>query len=274
MNSIEKLNKLSELNCVQFLAGGVKYSDFEYKTLKGFFPRPVRSEFDAATRNSIALEIGERAGLEEQERYKTYCSELLFIEDLEHIEKVDIYNWLQSRTNNFQQEFVNELLSIFEKYPSEGIGRIEKTKRLAQNLNIDLEEDKRLKLEGKRLMLYNYAVEILNENILRDKQGKQIIAFKKQNKKGRTTEVPLREMINGDVDNRLKVLHKLIDGKKGKSVALVILAAIKAGWMQRPTFTQVANEFMDIGSKTGYNRYMNEKRFTKADIEGALNSLK
>lgn len=41
----------------------------------------------------------------------------------------------------------------------------------------------------------------------------------------------------------------------------------------RPTYAQVENEFKNIGTKSGYNRYLNENMFTKEEIEGAINSF-
>ena len=53
-------------------------------------------------------------------------------------------------------------------------------------------------------------------------------------------------------------LHKLIDNKVGKRVAMVIKAAIETkGLMARPTSTMVVKEFGNIGSIGGYNKYMN-----------------
>ena len=40
-----------------------------------------------------------------------------------------------------------------------------------------------------------------------------------------------------------------------------------------PTFTQVAEEFGDIGTQQGFTKYLNENQFTKDEIEGAINSL-
>lgn len=54
---------------------------------------------------------------------------------------------------------------------------------------------------------------------------------------------------------------------------MIVLAAIKKGWLTRPTYVQVKNEFKNIGSKTGYNKYLNESMFAKEEIEGAINSL-
>ena len=69
------------------------------------------------------------------------------------------------------------------------------------------------------------------------------------------------------------MLHTKLDGKKGKDASLIVLAAIKKGWLMRPTYAQVKNEFKNIGTKSGYNRYLNENMFTKEEIEGAINSF-
>lgn len=69
-------------------------------------------------------------------------------------------------------------------------------------------------------------------------------------------------------DRTLKALHNLIDGKKGKGVALVIHAACTANLIIKPTFTQVKNEFGDIGNASGYNRYMRETYvFTDRELD-------
>ena len=92
-------------------------------------------------------------------------------------------------------------------------------------------------------------------------------------RKGRPNEQLKDKMIDDDSGRKLQKIHTKIRGKKGKDVALIILACIKKGWMTRPTYTQVKNEFGDIGSKTGYNKYLNGQMFTKEEIEGAINSL-
>ena len=91
--------------------------------------------------------------------------------------------------------------------------------------------------------------------------------------KGRPKETLKDKLIDDANGERLKMLHTKLNGKKGKDVSLIMLAAIKIGWLTKPTYTQVKNEFKDIGCKTGYNKYLNENRFTKEEIEGAINSL-
>lgn len=81
------------------------------------------------------------------------------------------------------------------------------------------------------------------------------------------------KMINDTDGCKLQKMHAAMKGKKGKGAALIILACIKKGWMLRPTYTQVRNEFGDIGSKTGYNRYLYETMFTDLEIDGAKKSL-
>lgn len=53
----------------------------------------------------------------------------------------------------------------------------------------------------------------------------------------------------------LATLHKLVDGKKGKHVALVFLICEKCGLMNKPTHNILTSIFGDIGTKSGYNNY-------------------
>lgn len=91
--------------------------------------------------------------------------------------------------------------------------------------------------------------------------------------RGRPKETLKDKMIDDAGGSKLQKMHTTIDGKKGKDAALIILACIKKGWLSKPTYTQVKNEFGDIGSKTGYNKYLCEQKFTKEELEGAINSL-
>ncbi len=59
-------------------------------------------------------------------------------------------------------------------------------------------------------------------------------------------------------DKFLKKLHSLVDGKKGKAVALVIRLCVETGLMSKPTFGVLLNEFPGVGNKSGYNRYYRE----------------
>lgn len=91
--------------------------------------------------------------------------------------------------------------------------------------------------------------------------------------KGRPKESLKEKMIDDADGSKLQKIHTKIVGKKGKDAALIVLACIKKGWMLRPTYTQVKNEFGDIGSKSGYNTYLKEQMFTKEELDGAIKCL-
>ena len=91
--------------------------------------------------------------------------------------------------------------------------------------------------------------------------------------KGRPKETLKDRMINDADGSKLQKVHTVMNGKKGKDAALIILACIKKGWMLKPTSKQVAEEFGDIGKQQGFSRYLNGNKITKDEIEGAINSL-
>jgi hypothetical protein len=64
---------------------------------------------------------------------------------------------------------------------------------------------------------------------------------------------------NKDHNKQCQLLHKLADGKKGRSFALIIKAAVQLGWFVRPPFLAITSEFGDIGSESGYNKQMGLK---------------
>lgn len=71
-------------------------------------------------------------------------------------------------------------------------------------------------------------------------------------------------------DELLNKLHLLIDGKKGKPVALVIRSCVELGLMTKPTFGVLEAEFPGIGNKNGYNDYYRNysTKYTEEDIKG------
>ena len=93
-------------------------------------------------------------------------------------------------------------------------------------------------------------------------------------KRGRPVKTLADIMLNDDAGEKLKKLHTLVDGKKGKDLALIILACVKQGYMTKPTYQQLANEFGDIGSRQAYTNYSNEIKFTKSEIGGAIKAVK
>lgn len=91
--------------------------------------------------------------------------------------------------------------------------------------------------------------------------------------RGRPKETFTDKMIDDADGKKLAKMHTIMRGKKGKDFSLLILACIKKGWITRPTYTQAADEFGEIGSKTGFNRYLDERMFGEKEIMGAINSL-
>ncbi|MDH6343339.1 hypothetical protein M2480_001328 [Parabacteroides sp. PFB2-12] len=95
--------------------------------------------------------------------------------------------------------------------------------------------------------------------------------------KGRPV-VPFRECVYDDNEPLITELHRLLKGKKGKDVALVIQACIAEGLITRPTYTAVRDEFGDIGNKSGYNSYLGAPdSFTKVErdtVRGLLRPFK
>ena len=93
--------------------------------------------------------------------------------------------------------------------------------------------------------------------------------------KGRPTEPFASKMINDADGEKLKKMHTILNGKRGKDFALMIWACEEKGYCNKPTYTQVSKEFGDIGSSTGYNRYVNNvnKMYTQEEKDGALKSL-
>ena len=60
--------------------------------------------------------------------------------------------------------------------------------------------------------------------------------------------------------------------RKGKQAALAIYCAAKQGLITETDYNSVADRFGDIGSRSGYNRYMgNPSLFTQLEIESTTN---
>lgn len=74
----------------------------------------------------------------------------------------------------------------------------------------------------------------------------------------------------------IKLLHSLIDGRKGKSVALVIVAAQQAGIALKITFAQAQTEFGEIGNQSGFNRYVRDWKtlFKDDEINPIIDKIK
>lgn len=95
---------------------------------------------------------------------------------------------------------------------------------------------------------------------------------KDQESKGKDNTLFESCILINDKEQLLEKLHKLIDGKKGKFVANVIKVCCDVGIIVRPTYTQVRNEFGDIGDKSGYNKYISYG-YNDADGKSIKNAL-
>ena len=104
--------------------------------------------------------------------------------------------------------------------------------------------------------------EIADEKSLSGKQEKKEIL-----KRGRRSK-PFKDYLQNDDGSKLQTLHDVMSGKGGKEVALVIKVAIQIGWITKPTYKAVADEFGDIGNRSNYNKYINGDKFTSDEIVG------
>ena len=98
--------------------------------------------------------------------------------------------------------------------------------------------------------------------------------------RGRPRYKSLRQLVAEglDADEVAERLRPLIQGQKGKRVALVMTCACEAGLLiEPPTFNALTDEFDDLGSKAGYNKQMTmSMNFTtteKAPILALLKSV-
>ena len=137
-------------------------------------------------------------------------------------------------------------------------------------LNWHLTYQERENIKSTRETLYKELTQLIKPQ---QEQTEQQESTGPTRGKGRPKETLKDKMIDDANGEKLRMLHTKLDGKKGKDASLIVLAAIKKGWLTRPTYAQVKNEFKNIGSKTGYNKYLNESMFAKEEIEGAINSL-
>lgn len=101
-------------------------------------------------------------------------------------------------------------------------------------------------------------------------------------------ERPIRGRPTHDLRNRIlcddktskeafyDCLTSLARGRKGKELALIMMAAVRCGMMTKPTFGELQAAIGgDIGSESGYNKYMsNPQAFTDQELEGMANRLR
>ena len=150
-------------------------------------------------------------------------------------------------------ELLCKIISINKKLNGEGL-----TKHLTYNER-EAKKNEREKLYKEFLSLTQPQPE---QKITKPTRGR-----------GRPKETLKDKMIDDADGKKLQRLHEIWGGKKGKDAALIILVCLLTGWMNTPTYTQVKDEFGDIGSKAGFNKYLKKTMFTDEEIEGAKAAL-
>lgn len=115
----------------------------------------------------------------------------------------------------------------------------------------------------------SYHLAFLQENI----ENAVRPQHKRAGKGGRTKGTFKDRMIDDGDGRKLQKIHSVWGCRKGKEAALLIKACIDKGWINKPTFGEVVDEFGFIGNKSGYNKYMRESKHSKDEISGAKNSL-
>lgn len=88
----------------------------------------------------------------------------------------------------------------------------------------------------------------------------------------------IRDCIQGEdksIIERLKRLTLNTDGsrKRGNAFYLYIGVCVKEGFMLKPTYGQIKAEFGDVGSQSGYNKYMSNQNWTEAEHISVKNAI-
>lgn len=99
--------------------------------------------------------------------------------------------------------------------------------------------------------LAEYHISKLNEGSAVPKENYSVKAGRPS-----STDVPFTSLLIGTTEECniiLNQLRALIDGRKGKQVAMVIQACVEAGKLCEPTFPQVKSYFPNIGTPQAYS---------------------
>ena len=139
--------------------------------------------------------------------------------------------------------------------------------------------------------LYTYAIGLINQH-LEETEGDDKSVQTQPNTlhkdvrlpqtKGRPKSLPKGlwdRLIGSDSDREatMSILRRLISGKKGKAVVLVVLGCMEAGkMMSKPTHGELKDAFGEIGHRSGYDKYFKEAEYnyTKEEIDRASLNFK
>lgn len=128
-----------------------------------------------------------------------------------------------------------------------------------------------LAVEGK-IIIGDKIIDYINESKEKIKATGELITEKSKIKYNNTTGTIKSVMINDKDGKKLDRIKSLIEGKIGKHVVLIIKAAMKKGWMLKPSFKQAQAEFGYIGAEQGYNKFFSIE-FTKDEMDAAIKAL-
>ena len=191
------------------------------------------------------------------------------VEELNQIEVSDfIGSWLKMPENSSLLEvWINDLLNTYFYHKEVETANFKPQQlgddwvMIAENydvwrntiiwkLSLCLPDGAAKMCEGQRYIMFPKA----------DEAKKKSIAKVKTTIRGKQKKYFRDCLFVSDKEKLLVILHKLIDGNKGKFVANVISFCVSKGILKKkPTYTQVVEEFGDIGNRSGYNKYMNLK---------------
>lgn len=176
--------------------------------------------------------------------------------------KLDILNYLEAKTQHFDSKRIVLLKAEMEKARNDA--KFELSNERYEHLDEDGSD------------YYAFAMAQLNAKDTEAPINKP--AQKDVKRRGRPSK-PFSSLMINDIDgSKLERIRALIKGRSGKSLAILILACIKKGWINKPSHRQIENEFGYVGNQSGYNKYVNlgpngDYLISDTEIDGMMNAL-
>lgn len=213
----------------------------------GTILRAAFEEFGGVDANSLSTAkeiVGNLDKIEDKEGYlDSFINDWLELPDFRPI----LEKWIKRACSLYEYNCMDKCV----KFEPEQLGE-------------DYEEITDIYEQWRNSIIYWLCKHLRKGEMVDLKDGTIYLKKQEKKKKGDGIGKGVREVSFEDnllVDDKgelLALLHKLIDGRKGKFVAIVIKVCCDCGIMVKPTYTQVKKEFGDIGDKSGYNAYMND----------------
>lgn len=162
---------------------------------------------------------------------------------------------------------------------NENMQRLNNINQIPANLRNDIQAY--LSLWGGYCQMWVDAIKGIVNNLREYEQNYQKVmagnfseGIQPQQEQALTCKTTFKDKIIAEnKDEVLNKLHSMIDGKRGKNVALVIFASVEIGLILKPTYKEVKNEFGNIGAESGYNNYLNKSKFSDSEINGIKKRL-